>query len=222
MDVDLNAEGDYKDLEQARKKGLFGRFNRSLNESLQASRGGERVRDAAVEASAAPTPASADDLALRRAKSVTAVKMVIPEGVVIQGSLTGGADTEIGGKIEGNVTVAGRVFIGETALISGNVSAASCRVDGMVEGKVECSDELELGPKGNLKADVAAGKRINVAGRVYGNVMSHGVVRLLQTCVVEGDVRARSVVMEEGAQLNGRCVMRPPAQPPSQQEAKKK
>ena len=138
--------------------------------------------------------------------------MIVPEGVIIGGPMTSGAETEIGGRVDGDVTVDGRLFIGSTALISGNVRAVSCRVEGLVEGKVECSQELELGSTGRLNADVVSGKRVTLAGQVYGNVSTGGMLRLVSTGRIEGNIHARQLVIEEGAVFNGVCVMRTPAQ----------
>ncbi|MBI2421324.1 MAG: polymer-forming cytoskeletal protein [Candidatus Hydrogenedentes bacterium] len=209
--LQTEVEQDFAELEKAGKRGLLGRFNTRFNDALQNSRGTERQRDAVKEIAESPN-VSADDLAIRRARNVSLQKMVIPEGVIIEGSLTGGSDTEISGKIEGNITVEGRLFLGASALVSGNVRAGSCQVEGLVEGRVECSDTLELSKSGRLNADVIAGKRINIAGQVYGNVTTPGVLRLAEGGRIEGDVRTRSLTMEEGATLNGLCAMRAPAQ----------
>ena len=82
---------------------------------------------------------------------------------------------------------------------------------GLVEGKVECAEDLDLGTNGRLNAEVVAGKQINLSGQVFGNVTTPGVLRMAATAKVTGDVRARSLAMEEGATLNGQCAMRPPA-----------
>jgi len=218
--VAADVEKDYDAMAEGRKGGFFGRFSSRLNEALQEGRGPERGRDESGESAALPSPASpaaspqatADDLAMRRAKNVNPARMIVPEGVVIEGSLMGGTDTEIHGKITGDISIDGRLYLGQSALVSGNVKATSCRVDGLVEGKVECSDEVELGQSGRLNADLLAGRRINLGGQVYGNVATPGAVRMASTCRVVGDVRARQLAMEEGASLNGKCAIRPQQQ----------
>ncbi len=211
--VNLNAEAKdkYDAMEQAGKRGLFGRWNARLNDAIQSGRGTERARDPVAETAAQPDT-TADDLAIRRARSVKPGRMVIPEGVIIEGSVSGGTDTEISGRVDGNVTVDGRLYLGASALVSGNVRAHSCKVEGLVEGKVECSELLELGETGRLNADVIAGKRINLAGQVYGNVNTPGLLHLAATGKVHGDIKVRNLIMEEGATLNGGCIMRAPAQ----------
>jgi cytoskeletal protein CcmA (bactofilin family) len=136
-------------------------------------------------------------------------KTVIPEGVIISGSLTSSSDTEVSGKIEGDVVVEGRLLLGTSALISGNVKATVCRVDGMVDGKVECTQDLDIGESGRLTADAIAANKIVLAGQVTGHVSTGGTLRLLPTARIAGDIRARSIVIEEGAFFNGKCIMRP-------------
>jgi cytoskeletal protein CcmA (bactofilin family) len=207
------AADPFEELEKAttKREGFFGRWRQAAQEQLTASRGPGRLRSPAEEAGDDPN-VTADDLAIRRAKNIKPQRMIVPEGVIIEGSMTSGSETEIAGKIEGDVTVDGRLFLGASALITGNVRSSSCRVEGLVEGKVECSEELELGRTGRLNADALGGKEVTLAGQVFGNVITGGVARLLSTARLNGNIRARRVVIEEGAVFNGVCTMRPPAQ----------
>jgi len=202
----------YQDLAQASEEGGFlGRMNQAFQDVLQSSRGTSRTRAPAEEAGEDPT-VTADDLAIRRARDVKPKRMVIPEGVIIDGAMTSGSETEIYGRIEGDVNVDGRLYLGASALVTGNVRATQCRVEGLGEGKMECSQDLELGKSGRLNAETLAGKRMVLAGQVFGNVSTGGLVRLVASARVSGDMRARVLVIEEGATFNGRCTMRPPAQ----------
>lgn len=197
----------FEELDKAQRKGsLFGKVNAAFQDVLQTSRGDERVRDAAAEAGDDPM-VSADDLAMRRAKSVRAERLIVPEGVIIEGSVSSGSETEIAGRVDGNLTVEGRLFLGASALVSGNVRSTSCKVEGLVEGKIECAQKLELGVTGRLNADAMAGKSVTLAGQVIGDVACGGVLRMCATAKVTGNIRARSVVLEEGAVFNGTCTM---------------
>jgi cytoskeletal protein CcmA (bactofilin family) len=190
--------------------GLFGRVNQAFQEALTSSRG-TREHSPVPEAKD-DSHVTADDLAIHRAKTVKPQRMIVPEGVIIDGSMTSGSETEISGRVEGDVTVEGRLYLGATALVSGNVRATSCRVDGLVEGRMECTEELELGTSGRLNADTMAGKRIILAGQVFGNVATGGILRLVSSGKLTGDIRARRLIIEEGAMFNGGCTMRAPAQ----------
>jgi cytoskeletal protein CcmA (bactofilin family) len=207
---EVDVEDDFQALERAGKKGLLGRFNTKFNDALQSGRGPERMRNPVAEMKNDPHT-SADDVAIRRARNVNPARMVIPEGVIIEGSLSGGSETEINGRIEGDISVDGWLYLGPSALVSGNVRAGSCRIEGLVEGKVECSEELNLGQTGRLNADAMAGKKVLIAGQVYGNVVTPGMLQLVNGSMVQGDIRARRMVMEEGASFEGECSMRPPS-----------
>jgi len=206
------APDTYEDMQDAAQKGgLLNRFSTMFHEVLQTSRGPERRREPAMEAGDGQE-VSADDLAIRRARTVSAQRMTVPEGVIIHGSMSSGSDTEIAGRVEGDAIVEGRLYLGASALVSGNVRAAMCKIEGLVEGKVECNQELELGRTGRLNADVLAGKRMMLAGQVFGNVSCGGQVRMMSSAKVTGDIRTRRIVIEEGAVFNGRCTMRTPAE----------
>lgn len=201
----------YDDLEKAQQKSLLGKFNAAFQGALQTSRGTERRRDAVTEAGDDPHVV-ADDLAIRRAKNVTPKRMVVPEGVIIEGSMTSGSETEIAGRVEGDVTVDGRLYLCASALITGNVRADYCKVEGLVDGKVECSQELLLGKTGRLNGNVMAGKSIHLAGQVLGNVATPGLLYLADSAKLNGDIRVRRLAVEEGGVFNGQCAMRPSAQ----------
>ncbi|MCC6490588.1 MAG: polymer-forming cytoskeletal protein [Candidatus Hydrogenedentes bacterium] len=207
-----NIPDTFEALEQAgRSGGILGRMGAAFQDVLHTNRGPGRTRDAVEEAGENPA-VTADDLAIRRARNVKLQRMVVPEGVIIEGNMTSGSETEIAGKIDGDVTVDGRLYLAPSALISGNVRATSCRVDGLVEGKVECSQDLELGRTGRLSADALGGKEVTLAGQVFGNISTGGVARLLASGKLTGNIRARRIVIEEGAVFNGSCTMRTPAQ----------
>jgi len=186
------------------KPSLLDRFNTAFHEVLQNRRAGNRRPASEIPPGEHVT---ADDLAIRRAHHVTPRKMTIPEGVIVEGSLSSSAETEIDGRIQGDVLVEARLSLGANALISGKIQAAKCEVKGLVEGKVECSGDLVLGQGGRLKADVLAGNSFTAAGRIDGDVLCGGLLHVCSTAQITGDIRAKQIVIEEGAQVNGRCSM---------------
>ena len=212
--IDMNAEEEtggldtFEELQAASKKdSIFEKFNTAFHDVLQTSRGGDRLRDAVSESDGQEN-ITADDLAIRRAKNVNSQRVFLPEGVIIYGSIASSSDTEISGRVEGDVLVEGRLFLGASALVSGNVKATSCKIEGLIEGKVECARELELTKTGRLNADIIAGKRATVAGQVYGNLATGGKLHLTPSGKLEGDIVAREICIEEGSTFNGKCSMR--------------
>ncbi len=200
-----------------RQGSLFGRMNQAFQDVIQTSRGSGRepspLDDFPQET---PRPQQqtaaavhADDLAVRRARTARPQRMVAPEGVVIEGNLKSASDTEVGCRIEGDVVVEASLHLLDTAKIAGTVRAGNCRVEGAVDGRVECAQDLEVGQNAQVNAGVSAGRRLVVAGQVMGDITSGGLVRLEATAKVAGDIHARNIVIEEGAVFNGSCIMRP-------------
>ncbi len=204
----LADDKSFEQMSEAGSAGLFSRISNKFNDALQSGRGSGQSSETSIPM----TQRTADEISLVRARSTKTQKMYVPDGVIIEGSLTGGSETEIHGRIEGNVTVDGLLFLGKTALITGNVRADTCQVEGLVEGKVECSNSLFVAASGRLAADAVAGKQVRITGKIEGNATTPGSLRIEAGGTVNGDVRARVFSMDDGAVLNGRCVMRAPAQ----------
>lgn len=217
---DGNAPDTFEALKEATQEsgGLFGRMNKRLQEAINSGRGDNRQYNARAEAGDNPRVTS-DDLALRRARNTKPRKMVIPDGVIIQGSLTSGSESEVAGRIEGDLFVDGDLMIAPSALVSGNVRTVRCRVEGLVDGRLECSDALDLGQSGRLNNDVVVGNQFVVAGQVFGNILCGGLLRLTPSAKVTGNVHCKRILIEEGAVLNGQFSMRTPAQKPRIEQA---
>jgi cytoskeletal protein CcmA (bactofilin family) len=95
--------------------------------------------------------------------------------------------------------------IGKTVVIRGEVKGSEdLIVDGRVEGTVNLSESrLTIGPNANVAADLSA-KDVLILGQVKGNVVASGRVELRAGCVVEGDIRALRLAVEDNAVFRGK------------------
>ena len=95
--------------------------------------------------------------------------------------------------------------IGKTIVIRGEVKGAEdLLIDGRVEGTVQLGDNrLTIGPNANVAANLTA-KDILVMGQVQGNILATGRVELRAGCLVEGDVRALRLAIEDNAGFHGK------------------
>ena len=95
--------------------------------------------------------------------------------------------------------------IGKSAIICGEVKGSEdLIVDGRVEGTVNLSESrLTIGPNADVAADLTA-KDVLILGHVHGNVVASGRVELRAGCVVEGDIRALRLAVEDNAVFRGR------------------
>lgn len=95
--------------------------------------------------------------------------------------------------------------IGKSVVICGEVKGGEdLIVDGRVEGTISLSEaRLTIGPNANVTADLSA-KDVLVMGHVQGNVAASGRVELRAGCIVEGDIRALRLAVEDNAIFRGK------------------
>jgi cytoskeletal protein CcmA (bactofilin family) len=95
--------------------------------------------------------------------------------------------------------------IGKTVVIRGEVKGSEdLIVDGRVEGTVILSESrLTIGPTAHVAADLSA-KDVLILGQVTGNVAASGRVELRAGCVMEGDIRALRLAVEDNAVFRGK------------------
>jgi cytoskeletal protein CcmA (bactofilin family) len=95
--------------------------------------------------------------------------------------------------------------IGKSVVICGEVRGSEdLIVDGRVEGTVNLSESrLTIGPNANVAADLSA-KDVLILGQVHGNVVASGRVELRSGCVMEGDIRALRLAVEDNAVFRGK------------------
>jgi cytoskeletal protein CcmA (bactofilin family) len=82
------------------------------------------------------------------------------------------------------------------------ISQGTLQVDGEVEGDV-IGNEIVIGEMGQVTGTLAA-ERVTVRGKVSGAIRSV-TVTLQSSARVEGDIHQMSLVIEQGAEFDGRC-----------------
>lgn len=98
--------------------------------------------------------------------------------------------------------------IGPTLVFKGELSAdEDLVIEGTIEGTIaHHKKNLTIGKKGRVTADIHASS-VLVEGQLNGDIHSDGLVSLAEGATVIGDVYCTRVVMEEGAQFNGKIEM---------------
>lgn len=91
--------------------------------------------------------------------------------------------------------------------IKGDVySESDIRIDGEVEGSIQCQAKLVLGPRAIIKGKIVC-RNARIEGRVEGNVNVTEVLDLRKTAFIQGDILTKKLIIEEGAVFNGSCQM---------------
>jgi cytoskeletal protein CcmA (bactofilin family) len=102
-------------------------------------------------------------------------------------------------------TEGGLARIGKTVVIRGEVKGSEDLViDGSVEGTVQLAEgRLTIGATATVTADLTA-KEVLILGHLRGNVNATGRVELRSGSVVDGDVRAQRLAIEDNAVFRGK------------------
>ena len=78
----------------------------------------------------------------------------IGTSLTIKGSVTGEEDLQIDGKVEGPVTIRGRLTVGSSGQLSAGVTARELAVYGKVSGNVDARDRVEIKRDGAVIGDI--------------------------------------------------------------------
>jgi len=79
-------------------------------------------------------------------------------GTTINGDINSNGDIRINGTLTGNLTTKGRVIIGETGKIKGEINCKNADIMGFVEGKFTVVDLLSLKSNSTVIGDVTIGR----------------------------------------------------------------
>ena len=83
------------------------------------------------------------------------------------------------------------------------------RIDGRVDGQIITdSGDLVIGETGTVKATITTKSAI-VEGRVEGKITASDKVALKKKAHLIGDLKAKTLVVEEGVVFVGRCNVKP-------------
>ncbi len=97
--------------------------------------------------------------------------------------------------------------IGEGTRVQGTLNIqGSIVVHGEIDGTLTATESIIVGKTGNLKAGLNAREAI-VSGKVKGKIVARERVELQTGARLEGDVFAKSFMIEEGVFFQGNCSM---------------
>ncbi|NJD03339.1 MAG: polymer-forming cytoskeletal protein [Ruminiclostridium sp.] len=103
-------------------------------------------------------------------------------------------------------------LVGSNTIFTGNIeSDGTVRIDGKVRGDVRVEGDIYVGEKAVVTGSLAAAN-VNLAGTVEGNITSKGILKILSTAKLYGDIKVNSFVADEGALFQGKCSMLEPTE----------
>lgn len=78
----------------------------------------------------------------------------IAKGTTIKGTITAVGDFRMDGTLEGNITLNGKLVVGESGLIHGNIICQNANIIGQVVGNISVKELLSLNNTANVKGDI--------------------------------------------------------------------
>lgn len=83
---------------------------------------------------------------------------VIAKSTIIIGDINADGDFRVDGKIEGNLTIKGKVIVGAAGVVLGNIKALSADIEGKTSGKLILEKTLTVKVNATISGEVVVGK----------------------------------------------------------------
>jgi len=92
---------------------------------------------------------------------------LIGTGTIIEGNLSSNGDIRIDGTLKGNMTTKGKVIVGETGRLHGELRCKNLDVEGIIEGKVFILELMSLRTRARILGDISTNKLAIEPGAVF-------------------------------------------------------
>ena len=103
--------------------------------------------------------------------------------------------------------------IGSDVEIIGTIkSSGTVRLDGKLEGELQCGGNAIIGKSAQVKGNVTA-TSVSIEGKINGNLLAKDKIEMKATATVNGDIKARRLSVEDGVTFVGRSEVNPNSQP---------
>ena len=140
------------------------------------------------------------DMHQREAVDETAV---ITQGMIITGDIISEGSVDIIGTVNGNIDILGKLNI--TGSIQGNSKASEIYADNAkITGEVVSGGSVKIGQSSVIIGNITAVSAV-IAGAVKGDIDVKGPVILDTSAIVMGNIKSKSVQINNGAVIEGMC-----------------
>ncbi len=101
---------------------------------------------------------------------------LIGNGTQITGDINSTGDVRIDGTLFGNITLEGRLVIGNNGKIDGNVTCQNADVSGEIKGKLNVNETLVLKSTSKILGDIVTGKIAIEPGALFTGTCNMGAI----------------------------------------------
>jgi cytoskeletal protein CcmA (bactofilin family) len=94
-------------------------------------------------------------------------------------------------------------YIAADSEFTGNIKLkGNARIDGKIEGTVDLTGDLVIGPSANLKATIQA-NTISISGEVHGDITARESLELCSSAKLYGNIYTQMLKIDQGAKFIG-------------------
>ena len=127
----------------------------------------------------------------------------ITKNVVINGDLEADGSLDLFGTVNGNIKIRGKINV--TGSITGNAEAAEIYAqNAKVIGDITSYGNVKIGCDSVIRGNIFATSAL-IAGAVKGDIDVKGPVVLDSSAIVMGNIKSKSVQINNGAVIEGLC-----------------
>lgn len=104
-------------------------------------------------------------------------------------------------------TPGGASLIAAGTTLKGDITSnGDIRIDGTLQGNMQCSAKVIIGANGSVEGDIT-GQQADIMGKVNGTIKVKELLQLKGGSVVSGNLYAGKLQIEPSANFNGQCHM---------------
>ena len=92
---------------------------------------------------------------------------IITDGTIIKGDITASGDFRLDGTLEGNIQLNGKLVIGDSGVVNGNVLCQNANIIGTVNGNLSVKELLSLHASARVRGDILINKLSIEPGAVF-------------------------------------------------------
>lgn len=92
---------------------------------------------------------------------------IITVGTLIKGDITASGDFRLDGTLEGNIQLNGKLVVGDSGVVTGNVMCQNANIIGTVNGNLSVKELLSLHTSARVRGDILINKLSIEPGAVF-------------------------------------------------------
>lgn len=120
---------------------------------------------------------------------------LIGAGTIIEGDITTNGDMRIDGSLTGSINVKGKLVVGATGMVEGEIICQNADISGTIKGKIGVAELLSLKSSSKLSGDIITNKIAIEPGATFsGSCSMGGVIK-----DIKGEQREKAELAQETA-----------------------